>query len=1250
MRLKLLRGIAIAGLAVTMLSSCGGTGSCAPNETLSLSLTAPNQYPAGIASTAYLTITNTSNVAANNLYYTIPAASNNTGIDNITVQNGVGEQPCITIPAHASCTFPAEISANSIPGSFKVIATPNGGNQSVSGKLKSVLGLQSTDSLELTANIGLTTLPTNEQIGANGITFLYSKVLPANENGSTPVDIVAVVNSKFASSCGLTGGLTAPEPRCPFNTINLTDQGGNLLDFRVLSANSGTGYSDLAQNAIVTFRLTIPQGTTNLSFYAQTMKDGTLVKQGDIANPIRLTTSPEGIVEVLPTYFKLSAVDNYTTQTVTYTNTGNAEVTNLKIQEPQSPIVISENNCPANLAVGSSCNVKVTSHAESGVAGTGSLVASYNGGIGSTDVISQYDYKGLNPIAGISLSATNNFAFAANTVFSSESTQVTLTNTGNVNESSFTFTFNPNYFTLATGSGLNPCNISSNTVTTTLGTGQSCTFTLTYTNALVGSGTSDITIAYKYQDYYGVPRDMSGNKSASYVTTQATASLNVAPNPKSFGTIIANSSDFKVESFTLTNNGVDTAESVSIGNSGVFSVQNSTCSQTLAPSASCTFDVKFGPTATESSSLTESLPITYKSVTDSSHLPVLLNLVVDGVARAPLSAIIEISSVSYPDSVGGDGEGSATPFQIESKDATSAIMTLTYKNVGTFRAESFTVLTESINMPAGYTLLANSCGSPAPINLAPNSTCDVTLKLATASTGSNNISFSTTVLPASWTDERGLQTNQAVSWNTGTSTSVLNTVYVNVFATPYITVTSSESSIGPGESTTFTFNLYGGYGVESQSLTTTNSDNTYIILESSPCTVSSSSSTCLSLARFTTDAESGSYVFTFSNTSGNVPLHPESFVVGVIYPTLYITPIKTLHPSDVFNLEITATPNSILTITLPNGFSSADGSTFTCVANPKCTKSITVGNNVTAGYYNISTSIGTQISIPIAVVKDMAYIPNSITSGLQVEICNFSGSSFSNCSNSNASIGSNKAYGVTVSAVGTYAYIATNSGVYKCLINQTSKSLDSCSSQSSLGSLETRLGAISTNGKYFYINSRSDGTIRMCQISSVDGSLSNCNTAKSGLTTPERLVLDYNGNNLFINTGSGTQSCSVNNSNGSISSCKSSGFASSATGISYNLENTRMYFTQVGNSSAIKFCNYNITNQSLSSCVDAFNGGSNGTSGWITGISFSSSAAFVSTVSDIYSCPINNTTGYLSTCTSASGSNSTSAEGITIFN
>lgn len=902
MKFNILKRIALAGLAATILSACGNSGSCPPaaNETLSLSLSAPSEYPAGVAVTAYLTITNPSNVAANNLFFEIPDLTNHTGA-TITVVNGVSQQPCINIPAKDSCTFPVQISANSHPGSFNVVATPNS-NQTVQSKLKSTLSLNKSDSLELTANIGLTELPVNLQSGADGITFLYSKYLPANSNGTTPVDIVAVVNSPNFDRCKVNNRLNYAE--CLFNTINLTDQSGNLLDFQVLSTNSGTGYTNFIQDSIVTFRLFLPQGTTTTAFYAQILEDSTLVNQGTIAHPINLTGSTEGIIKVAPTKFSLIAPDS-TSQIVTYTNIGNGEVSNLTIQAPAAPVSLHENTCTGSLAIGASCSVKVTSNAESAVSDTGSLKATYNN---ATEVLSQYDYRGLHPESGISLSAANNFSFQTNTVNTIESTQMVLTNIGNVAESSFKFSFVDSkllqgspLFSIANGTSGTPCAVSNDTVTTTLTAGQSCTITLTYTNSQVTplSGLN-FSVDYVYQSYENIKLPAAASKSLTYQTTQASANLNVTPNPKNFGTIIANNRDSKIEAFTLTNNGSDSTSSISIESAGRFTVQDNTCPQTLANGANCTFNIKFGPSAVIESNITESLPIVYISTTDNSQTPVTLDLNVSGVIRAALAADIQISAVSYPSSVGGDGESSTSPFHIESTNATSAIMTLTYKNVGTFAAESLTVATSESNLPAGYALDANNCNNTT---LATSATCTVTLKLSTAATGNKNITLSSSVLSASWNDERGQQTPQAVIWNTGSNT--LNSVYLNVYAAPYITVSSSKSSLAPGENTSMTFTLVGGYNVQDQTVSITNPNSTYITLNPSQCVVSSVAATCSAQASFDANTPATNYTFDFSN-SGSVSVRPTSIAITVALPSLavnanpfQITPIAPGNQSSI---------------------------------------------------------------------------------------------------------------------------------------------------------------------------------------------------------------------------------------------------------------------------------------------------------------------------------------------------------------
>ena len=121
------KSLAVLGIALA-LAGCSSGGSCkgcnpptpaptpAPGN-LSLALTAPNQYPAGIPVTAYLTITNTSQINASNLIYSVPQPTNYTGVPITVDANGAG-QGCANIAAGASCTFTANIPAGSHPGSF----------------------------------------------------------------------------------------------------------------------------------------------------------------------------------------------------------------------------------------------------------------------------------------------------------------------------------------------------------------------------------------------------------------------------------------------------------------------------------------------------------------------------------------------------------------------------------------------------------------------------------------------------------------------------------------------------------------------------------------------------------------------------------------------------------------------------------------------------------------------------------------------------------------------------------------------------------------------------------------------------------------------------------------------------------------------------------------------------------------------------------------------------------------------------
>lgn len=696
---------AIAATTAAILSACGGTGSCPPDgsnggKSPTLKLTAPNQYPAGLSSpiTAYLTLTNTSDINASNLYYAIPTDTNYTGV-SITVAND-SSNPCKSISAHQSCTFPVIIAANANPGSFTVTATPNGSvaqKGSLFSNLENKLDLNA-NTLSLTANIGLTSLSPNNQNGANGISFLYSKTISANPDGSTNLEVVAVVSSASAGN---------------FNTINLTDATGDLLDFRVLSGNSGNGLTSLTQGSIVTFMLTIPSGSSTYDFYAQTMENGSLVNQGTVANPINLANASNGILVVQPTSFNLSADSNYTTQTITYTNIGNGNVSGLVINNPLSPISLISNNCGASLSAGQSCTVVLSSNAPVGTSGTGSLSASYNNGVSTQTTVSQYNYAGHDPVSGISLISANNFEFEANTAIGFESTQVTLTNTGNVLESNFVFAFSPSqYFTISAGTSGTSCSLNGNTVTTQLAKNQSCTLTLLYSNATISNGTTRMEVNYNYNG----SSIGSSNKTLSYDTVQATADFAVSPaSPYTFNAIPANNVANNSVTFTYTNNGPDVASSVNVGaitgaDSGYFSVisskSNSDCANAtnIPVGGTCSITVQFGPSSTAKQNATGTLTITITSATGGTSSR---NVTLSGSALSPGMAFLTAvnDTESNPQSFGF--LSSTSPYWLNPN--TNGILKFTITNTGTATANDLIY-----RMPGSFCPLdpANTtCGS-----------------------------------------------------------------------------------------------------------------------------------------------------------------------------------------------------------------------------------------------------------------------------------------------------------------------------------------------------------------------------------------------------------------------------------------------------------------------------------------------------------------------------------------------------------
>lgn len=1115
----------IVSVILTVLTACSGSGSCQQpfekiiTNNLILKLTAPNQYPAGVATpiTAYLTITNTSDVNASNLYYAIPAESNYTGV-TITVANG-GSNPCWSVTAYSNCTFPVTIAANAKTGSFTVTATSNGSGTQNSfsrliSKIKSTLNLQNT-TLTLTANIGLTNVPPNTNDGTNGISFLYSNTIAANESGETLISVVGIVNSASAGN---------------FNTINLTDQNGNLLNFTVSSGNSGTGASNLTQGSIVTFLLRVPASATGstFNFYAQTVDNngGGMINQGNIANPITVGSAASGVLIVQPTNFNLTSPNNES-QVVTFTNIGNGPVTNLNIPTPANPLYQISSNCGSTLAAGASCTYILGSHAEPGFSGDTGFTANYNNGTSNVTVASQVHYAGANPVAGILVTSGDNptLNFVSNTESISKSSQLTLTNSGNVNESNFVFTV-PEHFMLTTGISALPCTLSGTTVTSTLAKGASCTLTLTYSNGNVTTSQSaNLLVNYKY---HGIDAPQS-SVPLTYQTVQASGLLQVNPASYTYPNIRANDSMSESNVFIYTNIGTGAANNVSVnsalqiaqGNPTVFHVIPSTPSAAndcgsnltiLAPGATCQVTVQFGPNASGSDgTYTKQLQVNYESIPFAA--PVTISATVNGTILPPLSANMVVSNVTItPSALGGNGSADSR-FAFESSTPL-LVITLSYKNIGNDVAQNLIV---DASNPSIGTLLQNNCNN---ITLPVDGICTVQISYSTV-VGDWDLFLDAKYMPLTWSDDRGNVGPMGAQWD---NDGVLqDAVYLHVYDAPQVVAMMSYESNGITQITSVNaesdfyvvYTLSGGYNVGNMiygvNLANAQDGTPPVnIYPSISCTLSGAQPVCAIKLNAGGAAENQVIGYT---TTGDLQPVPISSTFDVIGKYAYITNNES------------------------NNYTQCN---------------INTNGTIEAGTCKMVTpSGGGQLNIPsgIAFIESFAYIANAGSNaytqcnvgplGIRPSTCNTVIPTGSGVLNSPGGIAFNHGYAYIVNVNGN-SYTQCEVDNYGVL------HVDSCNTITPSGAGVLNMPrSIGFSGSYAYIVNGGDNSYTQCNVATSGIDLNSCSkVTPSGLGALHGpFEVAFNGNYVYFTNGfsnlpenSYTQ-CSVNNNLIEPSSC-----------------------------------------------------------------------------------------------------------------
>lgn len=850
-------------LAATVVG-CSGSGSCSSipaggntGNMEKLSMVAPNSFPAGVAVSVPVVVTNNDeSTTINNLDYTIDSASNTTGA-SITFESSSAAS-CRVIAPKASCTLMANIAATpaSHPGSFSVVSSQG----SVSSSTKSATA---SSVLSVGVNIGLVQSASNSAIGADGLSLYYPSSVVGNANASAQVIVTAVVTSANAGS---------------FNTIQLVDGSGNLLNYTTLSANSGNGMTNLTVGSVVTLLVTIPSGSSQLQFKAQTANNGTVVSTATNSNTVIVTnpTAKVGIINILPNYFDLTP--SYESQIITLSNSGNGQISNLSFT-PSSPLTMLSNNCGTSLAAGATCQYVVKFNKDIPLAGTSGLTVNYNDGTTTQSATATVNYSGVDPVAGLTISGGNNsnFDFTTRTNTPEQSVLVTLTNSGNSNESGFSFN-QVEHFTTNINGISNAC-----TPTTVLAPTESCSVNLVYSNSTATpSTTAVVPVSYRFGQK---ELTATSNIPVTYQTLQSVAILTITPNPATFTGIVNNGVDSSSQTFTVKNTGDATATNITPNISGTnstsFSIDttltlSNRCATSLNESSSCYIRVNFGPVGGSGiGSKSVSLDVSYVPYTTATANTTSAALT--GQVSSAQSAIIAQSTATAS---GFAGEGTlGNPYQVQQvpvgSTGTPSTLTYTIRNNGTVPATSF-----YIDGTASQGWSYSGCGTQqAPITLNATESCTLTFTLNKANQGTADLLLSS--LTMHWIDQDS---------PSGQTQGMSGTAYTNVYAAPLITLSPESVSITQGESATVTVTLTGGYNVANQtiSLGSLSPAESTITYTNNPCSVSSATSTCSISVNTTAQTSANTYNLAITNAGdlGNGALKSTTFTVAVTLPKL----------------------------------------------------------------------------------------------------------------------------------------------------------------------------------------------------------------------------------------------------------------------------------------------------------------------------------------------------------------------------
>ncbi len=353
---------------------------------------------------------------------------------------------------------------------------------------------------------------------------------------------------------------------------------------------------------------------------------------------------------------------------------------------------------------------------------------------------------------------------------------------------------------------------------------QSCTLVVSYTpttttdtGSLIIKEQASYTLNNQTVNYTGA------TVSVSYSSTSGNAFLWVNPSAVTLS-IRADGSATATQAFVVTNSGgiSTTISGIAFVPAVTGLVKDTGCTggaATLAPNATCTVNVTYGPTSSNVANTNSNLTFTYLPNTGSNASTAFSQITV----KASLVALMQITGLTITGTTTSGAGTSISPYVFTNYPGNQLTFTTTYKNNGTASASNFNVNT--YNLPYGYVVSGTSTcpysTSTPTTTLTTGQSCTIVTTVVNP-TGyinpyniPNNTALNFPLLGYSYTDTNsGVNVvNSPTCFSGCTAGSTAGTVYVT--AQSIATVTNNTPTVPGGQSVqhvatiTFTSTAFG---------------------------------------------------------------------------------------------------------------------------------------------------------------------------------------------------------------------------------------------------------------------------------------------------------------------------------------------------------------------------------------------------------------------------------------------------------